>query len=157
MPRNRFRPVALLGAVVAVTALAACSTGETAPGASEEAADVLTVNVSPAEVVATDVLSTSGCGGCTPVMLVAGTTFSTVKLTWPVASVVSLSFLQPLKISGAASPKSAEKVRFFMRENVEIKYCRNHQLVAPIRCLASHAPAPESSAITQAKLAARTE
>lgn len=43
MPRNRFRPVALLGAVVAVTALAACSTGETAPGASEEAADVLTI------------------------------------------------------------------------------------------------------------------
>lgn len=43
MPRNRFRPVALLGAVVAVTALAACSTGESAPGASEEAADVLTI------------------------------------------------------------------------------------------------------------------
>ncbi|GMA26865.1 transporter substrate-binding domain-containing protein [Arenivirga flava] len=43
MPRNRFRPVALLGAAVAVTALAACSTGEAAPGASEGSADVLTI------------------------------------------------------------------------------------------------------------------
>lgn len=43
MPRNRFRPAALLGAVVAVTALAACASGETAPGASEESADVLTI------------------------------------------------------------------------------------------------------------------
>lgn len=43
MPRNRFRPAPVLGAALAVTALAACSSGDAAPGGSEEPAEVLTI------------------------------------------------------------------------------------------------------------------
>ena len=78
---------------------------------------MLTVNVSPVEVVAAVVFKTTGCMVAL-LELVVGTTFCTVKLTAPVPVVSgkSLSFLQPLnKASGAASSKSAERVRFFIK------------------------------------------